>query len=89
MERATSTTTASSSIPTTTNTKKNKNKNNVDVIEFRGGLREPDCIDWWCRSTPSDLVKWKGPAGSDTHWIDATGKTHEFVGRGGKNINEL
>lgn len=77
--------TASSSI-LTTNTK--KNKKSVDLLEFRGGLREPDCIDGWCRSTSPDLVKWKGPAGSDTHWIDATGKTHEFVGRS-KNVDEL
>jgi len=55
--------------------------NNVDAIEFRGGLREPGCYDGWCRSTGDDLVRWKGPAGTHTHWIDANGDTHEFVGK--------
>ena len=59
----------------------NSPTNNVDAIEFRGGLREPDCVDGWCRSTSDDIVKWKGPAGTNTHWIDANGKTHEFEGQ--------
>ena len=53
----------------------------VQTIEFRGGLREPGCTDGWCRSTGPDLVRWKGPSGSDTHWIDADGVVHEFVGK--------
>jgi len=80
-----------SSVLPTVNAKKNKNmimNKNTDVLEFRGGLREPDCINGWCRSTSPDRVKWKGPAGSDTQWIDATGKTHAFVGRSNK-VEEL
>ena len=81
-----------SSVLPTINTKKNKNMNknrvHVEAIEFRGGLREPDCVDGWCRATSPERVKWQGPAGSNTHWIDATGQTHEFIGRS-KKVEEL
>ena len=37
---------------------------------------------------PNTNMKWTGPAGSHTHWIDATGQTHEFIGRS-KKVEEL
>lgn len=55
--------------------------NNIEAIEFKGGLREPNCYDGWCRSTGDELVRWKGPSGSHTLWIDANGDVHEFVGK--------
>ena len=62
----------------------------VEAIEFRGGIREPGCHDGWCRSTGEDLVRWKGPSGSDKQWIDANGEIHEFVGRRDENdVEEL
>merc|ERR1712224_1180864 len=27
---------------------------NIDAIEFRGGLNEPNCVDGWCRSSSPD-----------------------------------
>ncbi len=53
----------------------------VKAIEFRGGIREPGCYDGWCRSTGEDLIRWKGPSGSEKQWIDAKGEIHEFAGR--------
>ena len=62
--------------------------NNVEAIEFRGGILEPGCYDGWCRSTGEDLVRWKGPSGSHTHWIDANGGVHKFVGKDKKRQEE-
>ncbi|VEU35310.1 unnamed protein product [Pseudo-nitzschia multistriata] len=53
----------------------------VREIQFRGGLREPGCMDGWCRSTSLERIQWKGPSGPSTHWIDANGESHEFMGR--------
>ena len=53
----------------------------IEAIEFRGGMKEPGCYDGWCRSTGDDLIRWKGPSGSENHWIDANGEMHEFAGK--------
>ncbi len=54
---------------------------NVEAIEFRGGMIEPNCYDGWCRSTGEDLIRWKGPSGNHQQWIDANGEIHDYVGR--------
>lgn len=62
----------------------------IDAIEFRGGMLEPGCYDGWCRSTSEDLVRWKGPSGTDKQWVDANGEIHEFVGRNNEiEVEEL
>jgi len=63
--------------------------NNAERIEFRGGMREPGCVDGWCRSTSDNIIKWKGPAGSNTHWIDANGNDHEFMRHKKSQTSEL
>ena len=66
----------------------NVDSREIETIEFRGGMKEPGCYDGWCRSTSDDLVRWKGPSGTDNQWVDANGEIHEFVGRNSE-VEEL
>ena len=47
------------------------------ALEFQGGLREPGCVDGWCRSDAANTVKWSGPVEHGT-WMDPVGEMHSF-----------
>jgi len=60
-------------------------ENNIDTLEFRGGLHEPNCDDGWCRLASPDTVKWNGSVDvTNEEWINGDGTTHRFVGRRNK-----
>ena len=48
----------------------------VPYLQMVGtSMREPHCVDDWCRT--KDSVKWSGP-GEDGYWIDPMFQKHEF-----------
>lgn len=49
-------------------------------LEFRGGLKEPGCVDGWCRSDTKTTVKWSGPAKYGSY-LDPIGDQHKFHDR--------
>ena len=51
-------------------------KETVNRLEMVGtSMKEPDCVDDWCRTQNS--VKWSGP-GEEGYWIDPFFQKHEF-----------
>jgi hypothetical protein len=46
-------------------------------LEFRGGMKEPACVDGWCRSNAETTIKWSGP-GPYGSWMDPAGDVHEL-----------
>jgi hypothetical protein len=46
-------------------------------LELRGGLKEPGCVDGWCRSDAATTIKWSGPVEHGT-WMDPVGAMHSF-----------
>ncbi|KAG7343140.1 hypothetical protein IV203_021085 [Nitzschia inconspicua] len=57
-------------------------------LELRGGLKEPDCVDGWCRSDSKTTVKWNGP-GDFGSWLDPAGAKHKFHSRNSEFSMEL
>lgn len=57
-------------------------------LELRGGLKEPECENGWCRSDPKTTIKWSGP-GEHGAWLDPAGEKHRFHGRNNDISMEL
>ena len=47
-------------------------------IEFRGGIKEPECANGWCRCDSETTTKWNGPVTEYGSYMDPIGNKHLF-----------